>query len=646
MRLPKVKYGSGIRKVTQMKFTGLDATTGGGEGSLIDMENMSGDHYPVLASREKRVLLTMVGSPKALFAGGAWAAGPGLCYIGDGGFYVDGDRKGDVSPEHDYTTRSMARLGNYVVLMPDKKYYDMSREDVRGLPEEITSDVDGLTFQDGTLEGMEAKANTVYVYRAGFDALFKPGDKAVIAGCTAYPQNNKTLVVREATRDELRFEENSFTVGSDVDGYVKTQVPHIKTLQDMENGWTGRSLSFQNGTIFGEEAKANTIYAAGVNWEGYFREGDAVSISGCIKHPENNKTIIVREIDGAYLRFYENSFVLDGEDALTDYTENAVGLKLCRSIPDLKYICEHENRLWGTDGKTIFVSKLGDIFNWNVFDGLGTDSWAWTPGSEGEITGCCSYRGYPVFFKEDYIYKVYGSLPSNYEVLGSATMGLAQGCSRSLAVAGETLFYLGRTGVTAYQGGIPQSVAQIFGTEKFRNAVAGSDGTKYYVSMENEEGRWRLYVYDTRTGMWHIEDGTCAVGFARSEGVLYFLTDTGELWATREVDAQWCEAQPEMEVCWAAEFGDIAEDEPNKKGVSKLQIRMELEAGAWAQVYIQYDSDGMWQSVGKMLIGDGKRSVVLPIIPRRCDHFRVKLMGCGQCHIHSMAREYYVGSER
>lgn len=543
MRLPEVRYGSGRRKVTMLKFTGLDATTGGGEGSIRDMRNMTGDHYPVLATREKRVLLTTVTEPKALFA-----AGSGLCYIGDGGFYVDGDRKGDVSSEHEDAPRSMARLGNYLVLMPDKKYYDMTVED----------------------QGI---------------------------------------------------------------------------LQDMESGWEGGSLAFQNGTIFDEAAKANTIYAAGVSWESYFRKGDAVTISGCTKHPENNKTIIVREIDGAYLRFYENSFVLDGADKTTDYTESGTGLKIRRSVPDLKYIFEHENRLWGTDGETVFASKQGDIFNWNVFDGLGSDSWAWTPGSEGEFTGCCSYRGYPVFFKEDYIYKVYGSLPSNYEVLGSATMGLTEGCHGSLAVAGETLFYLGRTGVTAYQGGIPQSIAQSFGTERFRSAVAGSDGIKYYVSMENEEGWWRLYVYDTRTGMWHIEDDTHAVGFARSEGVLYFLTDDGELLATREVDANGY-AVPEEDVSWSAEFGDIAEDEPNKKGVSKLQIRIELEAGAWAQVYIQYDSSGMWQPVGKMLIGDGKRSIVLPIIPRRCDHYRVKLMGCGKCYIHSMAREYYVGSER
>ena len=76
----------------------------------------------------------------------------------------------------------------------------------------------------------------------------------------------------------------------------------------LEASWSG-SGKLQDGTIYEEEAKANTIYAAGADWGTRFKEGDAVTISGCASHPENNMTIIVREIDGDCLRFYENSFV-------------------------------------------------------------------------------------------------------------------------------------------------------------------------------------------------------------------------------------------------------------------------------------------------------------------------------------------------
>lgn len=253
---------------------------------------------------------------------------------------------------------------------------------------------------------------------------------------------------------------------------------------------------------------------------------------------------------------------------------------------------------------------------------------------------------YPVFFKEDHIYKVYGSMPSNFEVMGSATLGVADGSAGSLAIAGETLFYLSRTGIVAYSGGIPQPVGQAFGLERKKNAVAGSDGLKYFVSMQGENGGWGLHVYDTQTGMWHTEDETRATHFARWGGNLYLLSGDGDIWAVGrpqgiEPDAEGWEGS----FSWKAEFGDFTEGSPNKKGVSKIQIRLELDEGAEVQVWLQFDTDGEWQKVSSALGEGAKRSYYLPIIPRRGDHYRMKLEGAGGCRVYSLVREFYAGSE-
>ncbi|CAN4034983.1 hypothetical protein PKCEKB_PKCEKB_19180, partial [Dysosmobacter welbionis] len=100
--------------------------------------------------------------------------------------------------------------------------------------------------------------------------------------------------------------------------------------------------------------------AEGVDWADYFKAGDAVTIAGCTKHPENNKTPVIREIDGDKLYFYEYIFTLDGEDGVTPYTETGE-LSVSRTVPDLLFVCENENRLWGCDKTTIYASKLGDI---------------------------------------------------------------------------------------------------------------------------------------------------------------------------------------------------------------------------------------------------------------------------------------------
>lgn len=412
----------------------------------------------------------------------------------------------------------------------------------------------------------------------------------------------------------------------------------------LESRWNGANLVFENGEIYGEPATANTIRWYGVKWSDYFNVGDAVTISGCTAHTENDKTAIIREIDGDRMHFSENCFVLSGEDGTKWYTEEGE-ISIARTVPDLKYVCENENRLWGCSDNTIYACKLGDIFNWNVYDGIDSDAWSVDAGSVGVFTGCIAYGGFPIFFKENHIYKVYGSYPSNYELLGSATLGLAEGCAGSLAVAGEVLFYLSRSGICAYTGGIPQPMGQAFGLERFCDAVGGSDGLKYYVSMHTGSEDWRLYAYDTQNGVWHKEDETAATHFARLDGNLYCLNAQGEILLMGNVTNPPEGAVMESDMEWMAEFADFTDEDPNKKGLTKLQLRLELEEGATVKVYLQFDSDGVWQQVSGALGENTKRSYYLPIIPRRTDHYRLKLQGTGGCRIHSLVRESYSGSE-
>ena len=530
--LPAMAYGDGISKRKQVKFGGYNHTLAAENGELWDMENLTSDFYPLLSPRERRWTCRTLEKPNGLYAH------DGLYWVDGTGFYADGELKGIVTDGH----KKFASLGAYIVILPDKKYYNR------------------LTGDFGTLE----------------------------------------------------------------------------------EEWSG-SAKIQDGTYAGEKAKANTIHASGAAAK--FREGDAVTISGAVKHPENNKTAIIREISGDDLRFYENTFTIaDGGDSET--------LQLSRTVPELDYICENENRLWGCDDTTIYASKLGDPFNWNVYEGLDTDSYAVDTGSAGKFTGCVSFLGYPIFFKEDHIYKVYGSLPSNFEIMGSATLGVADGSGRSIAIAGETLFYLSRAGIMVYSGGIPQQMGAAFGTQRFRNAVGGSDGTKYYVSMKDTAGAWHLFVYDTLRGLWHREDALEVVGWGWN-GELYFLAADGRLLLNGNARTAQAAAVRETEVSWMTEWADFYEYTtyssasvpiPQKKGIGKLLVRLELDEGASVKIEMQFDSDGVWREV-KTLQAEKKRSFYLPIVPRRCDHFRIRMAGSGGCRLYSLVREVYTGSE-
>lgn len=420
---------------------------------------------------------------------------------------------------------------------------------------------------------------------------------------------------------------------------------HTETL---EHGYMGAETSavgviFGNGTLYGEQAECNMIQKVGMNWEQFFKVGDAITITGCSKHPKNNKTPIIREIDGDKLYFYEYAFELEGEQGNEAYAEQS-RVRFERVIPDMDYICESENRLWGCKGNDIYASKLGDIFNWNVFDGLSTDSYAVTVGSAGKFTGCTAYGGYAVFFKPDHIYKMYGSYPAAYRLMGSATLGLDAGSEKSPAVAGETMFFLSRAGFTAYTGGVPNPIGAVFGNEKLRNAVGGSDGLHYYVSAEREDGNHRVYVFDTQSKLWHIEDSTNAMGFAWYANCLYMLSCDGRIWVIgKEADVpEGC--TKEGRIKWFAEFADADAGRPESKGVNKVRIRLELERNSEAEVFVMFDSDGYWQRCGRFDTYT-KTSHDCPIPLRRCDHYRVKIAGIGGAKLYSLEKQFYLGED-
>ena len=110
--------------------------------------------------------------------------------------------------------------------------------------------------------------------------------------------------------------------------------------------------------------------------------------------------------------------------------EGAVTVK--RSVPDMDFVIESGNRLWGckygyVDGKTvneIYASKLGDFKNWNCFMGISTDSYAASCGTDGQWTGAITHLGYPLFFKENCLHKVYGTFPSNFQIQTTTCRGV------------------------------------------------------------------------------------------------------------------------------------------------------------------------------------------------------------------------------
>ncbi|MBR3008348.1 MAG: hypothetical protein IKI35_05780 [Stomatobaculum sp.] len=744
-------YADGIGKAKQTSFRGLNHNPGAGDGQIYEMRNLCSDYYPLMATRPRRANtgLEFEDVPDALFVDDAvYATVNGYLYRDGVQICEAGSTEGSV----------MAKLNDYLIMMPGKRYYNEESGRAGSLEAEYTGEetytgtpIIPRTYVGEIYEPEAPESQTVKFYHAlntirinGVDwesyTGFSIGNQIEITAgpegwvgailaiedivdlhMTDYP--GKTLVLSQvmtwqtiepdtvtASLNSVRLrayepKEITFTTTATAEGYTTitwdnityTGADYIEISGCSITENNGRypahmgtnhsivveaeltegtvrdplivfrrckygGIEFRDGTLYGEPAEANTIGVDGLsgNWPEFshrFHAGDAVEIYDPVYMPTPT-TLIIREVNLLEIRFYENSFPNLG----VSFSEKAY---IRRVVPDMDGIFESGNRLWGWKGKTIYASKLGDPFNFNVFDGLETDSWAVEIGGVGDITGGIEYQGYPTFFREWDLFKVFGSVPSNFEIIRTAETGVKAGSGKSLAVAGETLFYHNRNGIYAYAGGLPGKVSGGFGNVEYEDCVAGSDGQKYYCSMR-ERGKpaeeldsWHLFVYDTNGGAWHEEDSVRATGFGRYGERFLMSGQLAGSYGGEEVEhgvfsigRTYYETENlEDPVDWWAEFTDFTDDSPNKKGISKLQIRLEMDEGteddpSWVEVKLMCDSDGQWITPeGGRIEEPEKRSYILPIIPRRADHYRLRLEGHGGCRIYSIAREYYQGSD-
>ena len=634
MKLPQIPYNRSImRPEVQTEFHGLNHNIFAKDGELYSTINMTARHFPLLATRDKRVTIgNAISKPRGL------AAQDDLVWISDKSLYIGGVLKATSELIAD-TEHQFAFMGNLVIIFPERLIYDATTQTLNYMGALTT--YEHPVFTNGTIYGESAYANTMYLPNAvGLDAIFKPGDALTITGCETHSENNKMLIVREVGNKTLTFDENAFTLDpvwrwTPTNGILPGAITYFFTIN-------GTSRQFDGP---GESASIDYLEWDGTTLKVYYdNTADTIPVT----EGSTGVELIFSQLD------------------IVQYTE-AGTVSIAREVPALDFICVNENRLWGCKGDIIYASKLGDPRNFNVFDGLDTDSWQSQTVDAGDFTACISYLGYPIFFKEHNIYKVHGDKPSNFQWTPSARFGVKAGCHKSLAVASETLFYVSPSGICAYNGGMPSVISEDLGVDKqWYYAVAGSDGLRYYVSMKErgddpQHTPSHLYVYDTRYRTWHYEDGAGMQGFAYCHNALY-----GLIWGATDVAylTYLCGEKPstavgsgnteEASTGWEAEFADAyyyykttLSGSENKKGLLRLQIRCELDTAATMNIHVMYDSSGVWEQVYS-LTATVKKSFNVPLILRRCDHFRLKFEGVtgtgSGARIYSITKVRYAGS--
>lgn len=313
------------------------------------------------------------------------------------------------------------------------------------------------------------------------------------------------------------------------------------------------------------------------------------------------------------------------------------------ALPSMDFVIESQNRLWGcrygvnANGKfvnEIYASVLGDFRQWYTFAGVSTDSYVAPVGLPGPFTGAVNYRGYPLFFKENVMYKVYGDYPESYQIISDTAMGVQKGCDRSLFVLSGTLYYRSPDGLFAYNGSSSERIDAVLGSEHYSDVACCGTGTKLWVSMTGEqEDHSGLYVCDTEKGLWHKEDAVTVLHMARFENDVYIVDSGGQMFTVNG-----SKGDPESgEVRFFAETGVIGYSTPDSKYVSRFALRVAVPHDGSLQIFVEYDSANVWEFMGS-IEGNGMGTFTVPVVPRRCDHFRIRLAGKGNCRIFGFSK--------
>ena len=570
-------------------FLGYNHNLRIGDSEFYDMKNMTSDHYPVLAPRGSR------GIYKDGIRANCMIAKDTLCYV-DGSVFVIGEDRIEMNLIDGL--KNLISMGSYVIIMPDKKWINTVKQDGK--------------YEYGDIE-LENEINPGGAEQVDI--------RIGLCKQTGEPYGG-------IHREEPNLEDGNIWYDTD------SVPPVLKKYSAAQKMWVSIPTTYVK------------ISAAGIGAN--LNQYDGIEISGIV-----NK-------DWSHLNGYHAVWSCDDDDIIITGTPTSKldleglevfydNIKVSRKMPVLDFIIESNNRLWGcrygTDVKgnvvnEIYASKLGDFKNWNCLMSLSTDSYTASCGTDGPFTGAITYMGYPLFFKENCVHKVYGNYPANFQIQTTACRGVQNGSHNSLAIVNETLFYKSSNAVCAYDGSLPVEMSTALGDVRYSDAVACAYGNKYYIDMKDSDDTYHLFVYDMAKGMWHKEDNLRVDWFCSFGGEIYAIEHGKDriitIFGTGTKDVE--------KVPWMVESGLVGMSMPDMKYISRLLIRMALEVGATVEISIQYDSMGDWEQVCQMTV-TSLRSFAVPIRPRRCDHFRIRIEGVGQGKIYSITKTIEQGSD-
>ena len=340
--------------------------------------------------------------------------------------------------------------------------------------------------------------------------------------------------------------------------------------------------------------------------------------------------------------------------------------------PDLgfnpKFSVFYNNRMFACnhEGNSVHSSVIGKPYDFMTLeDGEASADWIEVV-SSGQFTGIAAFGGNVYYFKEHCVHKLYGSSPSDWQLVMLPVNGVEDGAHKSVAVENDICIYKSTDGFYMFDGLTSAKISGKLGRNTIlpnenKNSLSTVEYSacifkgKYYCGVSDRiTGKYTLYIYDINTGLWCAEEFLSDTGFVdlmrtnrdvygvKADGdniSLISLSSGGEFPPANKQDKQY-----ETGFDWSVESGDMTLGYANNKYISKIQIRAEGEESSKILVKIIADQKESKSAQFEFSPGTLDSYSYSPK-PIRCDNFRVLLSGTGQAKIYGITLTVSEGSE-
>lgn len=305
------------------------------------------------------------------------------------------------------------------------------------------------------------------------------------------------------------------------------------------------------------------------------------------------------------------------------------------NMPKINYACVHLSRVFGVDDSRIYASGYNDYLNWNfdtAEESLANNAWCSPAQSNtkanGDFTGITVFQNHIICFKRDFMHELYNN-KNPFRIQDIFAEGTVD--NRTVQDVDGKLIFVSDDNVKIYTGSNPRDIGHNLNVDKFDNAVAGTDGRRYFLYCKTGDGIPHTFVYDTLCSQWSEEEATSEViSFAHNKCGMYALCDDGCIY---RLDSGIYSHK------WSFETDITINQSIDIKHIDKIQVLARMSDNSMLRIYALYDDEKFDEKTSHLLCtrkGSGRKAIRVKLRNTASYGFKLHFEGYGYIKLYQL----------